>query len=338
MAKPLKTPTIYDVARLAGVSEATVSYVLDGRRGGASRISRATRQQVLDAVEALGYRPNESARSLSRRRTERVCLVLPDLGVPYYDAIAKELQQAANHYNYSTVIATTGSAEQEKQVVDQLRRRLADGVLFISPHTLAENDIAFLVKAGVAVVVYSNHIMARDFDVVRTTEPEARQQAVAYLLAKGHRRIGLMGDASTPAQNERLTAYRRIFQDCGLAVDPALVQSDVDSREKAYYSAQSLFQLKEPPTALLTTTDITAISALWAARDSGRRVPQDIAIVGIGNIAEGKITQPPLTTIGLTSLNFSDVFDLLFSRLRKETPPAGRLCLHHWQLILRGSA
>jgi len=338
MVKPARTPTVYDVARLAEVSEATVSYVFGGRRGGKSRISKETRQRVLEVAAELGYVPNESARSLSRQRTERICLVLPDLGVPYFDAIAKELQLVANARGYSVIIAATGSAEQEKHVLNQLRRRLADGAIIISPHYIDEDDLALLGRARLSVVVYSNRIAANGFDVVRTTEAEACEQAVQYVLEKGHRQIALLGDSSIPIQQERLENYLNTFQQCGISIDPTLVNGDAGSRERAYHSTQSLLQLKTRPTAILTTSDSAAISAIWAIREATLHIPDDIAIIGMGNIPEGTITRPPLTTIGSETQGFSEFIHLLFSRLQGQAPSEGREHVQQWRLILRESA
>src|SRR5438045_6921427 len=99
------TPTLHDVARLAGVSIATVSYVLNGRKSGKKTISDATRQKVLQAVSDLGYIPNQAARNLRRQSTERICIVLPQLGVPYFEALCQAVQQTADQYNYSVILA-----------------------------------------------------------------------------------------------------------------------------------------------------------------------------------------------------------------------------------------
>ena len=103
-------PTARDVAKLDGVSQAAVSYVLSDRRDGDDRISEETRQRVLDAVDKLHYVPNQTARDLRRQRAERVCLVLPRLSVPHYDRIARDLQKVADTHHYSVIITVAGFA------------------------------------------------------------------------------------------------------------------------------------------------------------------------------------------------------------------------------------
>jgi DNA-binding LacI/PurR family transcriptional regulator len=331
-------PTILDVAKLADVSKATVSYVLSGRRGGESRISDETRQRVLESVEELGYVPNQSARSLSRRRTDRVCIVLPTLDAPYYMALIQDIQGVAVNQDHMVVITVADSVEQEEYVFEHLRRRLADGVVIVSPYELDEDKLASLVQAGIAVVVFSNHLAAKNFDVVRITEDEALEQAVKHLVKQGHRRFAIVGNVSQLNIYERLQTYRHLLRDYGVAVDESLVEANISTREQAYQCTQALLGLDNRPTAILSLTDRYAISAVWAARDAGMRIPHDVAILGIGNIPEGEIISPPLSTIGPVSLDFCEIADLLFSRLKGKASQAGRECEIPSQLILRGSA
>src|SRR5688500_10743070 len=116
MKRQRKPVTSHDVARRAGVSQATVSYVLSGRRSGEPRIKDETRQRVLEAAAELKYVPNQTARSLRRRRTERVCLLLSRLGVPYYDRLVADVQQAADAHGYVVIVTVGGSAARETHV------------------------------------------------------------------------------------------------------------------------------------------------------------------------------------------------------------------------------
>ena len=121
--KTTKNPTIYDVAELAEVSEATVSYILRGRRGGKSRISEATRQKVLTATNTLGYAPNSAAINLSTRRTDRISLVLSQIGAPYHHAIARDVLQIAIEHNYTLSISISETPQQQDLIIEQLHQR-----------------------------------------------------------------------------------------------------------------------------------------------------------------------------------------------------------------------
>ncbi len=334
-----EAPTTKDVAKLAGVSAATVSYVLNGRRDGAGTISEATRKRVLDAMTQLGYAPNQTARSLRRQSTERICLVLPRLNIPYYDILARDVQHVADEHNYSVILALAGSLERERHMLTQLQRRLADGAI-LDPDYLEADDLAALVKAHYPFVVLSNHLSPQGFDVVQTTESEACYEAVKYLLEKGHRRIAFLGHfeiANMPAHYQRIESYQRALREYGVSIDERLIRGGAGERQMAYRNTLDLLQLDMPPSAIFAASDIAGVSAIWAIRDTGMRVPDDVAVIGVGNIAEGEITSPPLTTVGSTSLNFRGVAELLFSRLQNASL-AGREYLLHWKLVLRGSA
>lgn len=336
MSKPPSAATIYDVARLAGVSPATVSYVLHGRRGGKSRISDATRQRVLAALTELNYFPNDTARSLRRRRTDRICLVISRLGSPYADAIAADVQRVAATHGYSVVI-TVGGQERTEHIVSQLQRRLADGAIIDDASFTAEM-FAALVRSNLAVVALANDVEPHGFDVVRTTERESSYEAVAYLVGRGHRRIALLQHgAEVQTSGIRFASYRQALHDNGLAIDPALIRPGAESRETAFASTRALLMLPQRPTAIFSESDIGAISALWAIRDLGLRAPADVAVIGVGNSAEGCITRPALTTVGPQALDFAPVADLLFSRLTGQATD-DRVVVQPWSLVCRQSA
>jgi DNA-binding LacI/PurR family transcriptional regulator len=327
-------PTLKDVARYAGVSIATVSYVLNGRRQANKTISEATRQKVLQAVSELGYTPNHVARHLRRQRTERICVVLPRLGVPYYEAFCQDIEAVAQRYNYTVILSLTGSREKELKVLKALQHRLADGVIALHGDWEGE-ELTQLSAMGIAVVVLDNYLQAKNVDVVRTTEEDTFYEAVSYLATKGYQKIVCFLGSDT--RGTRYAAYQRALRDHGLPLDERFVVEGCGDRQIAYQETLKLLKLKERPDAIFAGSDVAAISAIWAVRDGGLRIPDDIAIIGAGNIAEGEITVPPLTTVGPASLDFSDVAEFLFDRLRNPDQQE-RVLLRQWKLILRGSA
>ncbi len=339
MAKVTKTSTAHDVALAAGVSKTTVSYIVSGRRTGDARISDATRERVLAAVAELGYAPNQTARNLRRQRNERICLVLPSFGVPSHDLMVQQLQLAADSHGYTIIVAVASTAERERQVLDQLHRRLADGTIFIGPSHIDAGDLSRLARANVAVVVMSNQITGPDFDTVYSMGVEACREAVDYLLDCGHRRIAFLGHcADQGARQERYEGYRGALVERGIELDESLHRSGGNSREQAYRDTAALLQLETRPAAIFAASDMAAISAIWAVRDAGLRVPEDVAVVGVGNIPEGEMMRPALTTVGPAMLDFSYFSDLLFSRLAGAAPAEGRVYRQQSTLIRRGSA
>lgn len=330
-------PTLNDVARRSGVSATTVSYVLHGRRNGASRISEETRQRVQTAKDELSYFPNQMARGLRRQRTDRICLLLSRLGSPYIDALVGDVQRVAASHGYSTVLVVEGSEERNQLAVSQLQRRLADALL--DGVGLDASTLALLAQRGTAVVTFSNRLGPDGFDVIRGTEAEGCYQAVRHLIATGHHRIGLLTHDEHPdAGDERFTGYCRALAECGIPLDEHLIRGGALNRGDAYQGAAWLLAQPNPPTAIFAESDIGAISAIWAARDRGLTVPNDLALIGVGNVPEGRVIQPTLSTVGPVSMDFSDVADLLLSRVTSTTNLEGRELVRPWVFYQRESA
>lgn len=331
-------PTMRDVARVAGVSQATVSYVINGRSTGLSRISPETRDRVLAAMQALNYVPNEAARHLRRQRSDRICLVINRLGSPFGEELAAEVERIAGEHGYTVAIALGGSPEREAQVIEQVRRRMADG-LIVESATSAASDLQRLATAGVPVVAMSNTLEPNGFDVVATTELAAVATATDALLASGHTRFGVLVHANTTDQVEaRAVAVRDRLGSAGIALSPDNIVGGAESRTRAYRSVRELLARPDRPTALYSTSDTGAISALWAAYSLGLHVPADLAIVGTGNIAEGSITQPALSTIGAVHQPFAEIAEMLVQRLAGAAPSGGRRMVIPWTFFPRGTS
>jgi DNA-binding LacI/PurR family transcriptional regulator len=319
-----------------------VSIVLSGRRSGEDRISDETRRRVMEAVETLEYVPNQLARHLRRQSTERVSLAVAHLGVPYSDLIARDLQRVAKTHGYSMVINVSHSAEDERDTLRQMRAGLADGLLMLPEYMHGDElseTVELVVRSGIAVVVMSNYVSGSGFDVVRNTEYQTCYRAVEYLVQLGHRRIAtIRHDTQHAVALMRFKGYTQALQDHGIPVDEALIHVGARSRRAAYEATHALLKLESPPTAIFSESDRAAISAIWAIRDAGLRVPDDVAVLGVGNIPEGEIMHPPLTTVGPLTRDFTDVIELLFSRLNQTAPGEGRVIEQPWTLIRRGSA
>ncbi|MGH3504865.1 MAG: LacI family DNA-binding transcriptional regulator, partial [Nocardioidaceae bacterium] len=297
------------------------------------RISAATRSRVLRAAEDLGYAPNQSARGTRRGRTDQVGLVLGHLDSPWAQAMIGEVSSAAAGQGLTTLVLAGGDWD------TFLSRGGADGAVIVADDVgrPVEDRLASLAARGVALVVLGNGLEPRGFDVVRQPAGAACDAALRLLLADD-RRIACLRDGppGTSHQNERYASYRRVLTAYGLAVDPGLVRDVHASRDVAYREALDLLGREDRPTAIFATNDLAAISTLWAAHRLGIAVPEDLAIVGVGNSPEGRSADPPLTTVGADSI-FDTVADLLLSRMRGAAAAAGRLYESTWSLHQRGT-
>lgn len=293
----MKHPTQRDIARLAGVSRTTVSYVLSGRQDGQARISQATRERVLAIAEQLGYRPNAIARSLRLQRTHILTLIIPDIANPFYPALTRGFQDVTRPHGYQTVVLNTDNVpSQEREAIEAVLRQRSDGVLLVAFH-LGAQEIGRLIDAGVAVVTlgHSRHPMA---DSVYADDKDGARKAVRYLLERGHRRIAhIAGRLDTPPGRSRYEGYRQALSEYGIPIDEALVMEGDFTRGCGRTCLRRLMDLPDPPTALFAANDIMAIDALLEAQDMGLSVPDDIAIVGFDDIPEATIVRPQLTTV-----------------------------------------
>jgi DNA-binding LacI/PurR family transcriptional regulator len=328
-------PTTKEVAALARVSVATVSYVLNGKEG---RVGEDTRLRVLAAAEELGYVPSSAARSLRLRRTERVCLVIGSIGVPAYDQLARDLSDVADEAGYGVMTIVVDSPARAAKTVDLLRQHVADGAVIAPSVTyLTEDQLHAL--AGLPLVVMSNAVAPRGFDVVRTTEKRACAEALDHLAATGRRRVAFLGqeqDLDRTLASERRDAYLEAAARHGW--DTAPMVPGADDRVAAYHAVERLLTLPNRPDAIFAASDRAAISAILALRDAGLSIPDDVAVVGVGNLAEGRITRPALTTVGPPAMDFHDVARLLFDRVLADDTPAARTVVADWAFIRRGSA
>jgi DNA-binding LacI/PurR family transcriptional regulator len=336
--------TSRDVAALAGVSVATVSYVMNGRMG--DRIPTATRDRVLDAARQLGYSPNRSARSLRRQKTEQVCLVVGSIGVPTNDQLARDLHSKADEVGYGVITMVVDSPERAAKTVDLLHQRIADGAV-IAPtivQQIPDDALAALARGGFPLVVMSNTVTPSGFDVVRAPESEACREALDHLYSSGRRRIAFVGhheevtDAQARRRSERLGAYLAAREHHGGDAAETLVVDGADDRVAAYQAVSELLDRPDRPDAIFAASARAAISAAWAVRDAGLVVPTDIALVGCGNLPETRITKPPLSTVGPPADDdFTDVSRLLFERVLAAAPPPERELITPWVFAERGS-
>ncbi|MEV0380374.1 LacI family DNA-binding transcriptional regulator [Nonomuraea sp. NPDC050643] len=330
-------PTARQVAELANVSVATVSYVLSGRD---RPVAAETRQRVLDAARQLGYTPNQAARSLRKRRTQRVALVLSSFGgVPTDERLATDLHEMADARGYSVVTLAVYSEARANAAIDVLRGGFADGALINVVGDLTRDLLAGLAATGLPMVVLSNESGLEGCDLVRTPETEACAEAVEHLLAEGRRRIAFMAHRHELYRDKlvgRLLGYTTALERHG--VSERIVTAGADDRVAAYQTATELLSSPDRPDAIFAASDRAAISAIWAARDLGLSVPGDVAIVGAGNIDEGLISNPQLSTVGPLRHDYTDVVRLLFDRIQAEEQPPAREIVRSWTFVRRGSS
>ena len=331
----VRSTTIHDVAARARVSIATVSLALRGD----PRCAASTVTRVKEAATALHYVPNHVARSLRRSSTEAITLVIPDVGNPVYVAMSKVIQRAARDRGYRLSLVSSDSERgEELHAVDGLARRQADGLIICSLRPDAPLLYA-LETASAPVCVIGRVPEGANVDNVRVDSELGVKLGVAHFVASGRQRIGFInGTLETVPATARLEGFARALEDHGLHFQPSLVTHDEFSLEGGYAGAAALLECHPDLDAIFCANDVMAIGALRCIRERGRRVPEDIAVIGMDNITEGRVCTPTLTSVSLEAEQRGAIaVQLLFERLGQPDLPVRRVTVQP-RLVIRESS
>jgi DNA-binding LacI/PurR family transcriptional regulator len=286
--------TIYEVARAAGVSTATVSRALNG----SAQVAERTRHRITEAIAALGYQPNHVARSLVLKATHTIAVLLPDITNPFFPALVKGVQLAADEEGYAVLLAHTGGdPAKEESYFQVLRGQQVDGVLLVGLVSAPES-LKGLVGRGLPVVTLDRPVDLPGSATVRVDHKAGGQLATEYLLELGHRRIAhISGPKGLGVTQERLDGYGRALSDHGVSFDEGLIAEGDFSEDGGYRGIQELLRVRVRFTALFAANDLSAIGAMTALREYGLNVPGDVSVVGFDDIHVASYTSPKLTTI-----------------------------------------
>jgi LacI family transcriptional regulator len=294
----VREPTIRDVARKAGVSKSTVSNVIRD----AGKTSAATRARVLGAIADVGYRPNAIARSLVRRRTTTVGILVGDLANPFYSELAKLVEQRLAAAGYATMICNTdGHAASERDRIESLLEHRATGIVMLQ--FSGEWPLADELRAqGIPLVVVS--CWEEGSDCVAVDDVAGVRLAVDHLVELGHRRIAYLSSGLVEPKTDRLRleGYRRALRAAGIRFERKLV---LRWEEPAYLSSdrelvaaiEGLLAGPAPPTAFVVSNDLVAIDLVETLEQIGLRVPGQVSVVGFDDIALAGLARVSLTTV-----------------------------------------
>jgi DNA-binding LacI/PurR family transcriptional regulator len=281
-----------DIAKQAGVSEATVSRVLNGKPG----VSDTTRATVLTALDVIGY---ERPTHLRLRRARMVGLVVPELQNPIFPALAEVVGGALARSGFNAVLCTRTGTMSEAEYVDMLLERQVSGMVFAGGQ-YAEADAphdhyARLLKLRLPVVLVNAAAENLDFPTVSTDDAVAMEQAYGHLVSLGHQRIGLiLGPADHMPSRRKLTAFEAVAREGGTFA-PELVERTMFSLEGGHAAATRL--IAQGATGIVCASDPLALGAIRAARRAGLSVPADVSVIGYDDSAFMHCTDPPLTTV-----------------------------------------
>lgn len=322
--------TIHDVARSAGVSRQTVSRALNGK----GEIERSTKERVLDAARELGYRPSRFARGLVRQDTTTIGLVIPDLLNPFFTEVAAAALEAARARGWHVVVYDTADRAEEEIGTLQVIGSQVDAV--VGYFSCSEDQLEQFTR-GMPMVLIGREPRRDRFSAIRIDGEEGVHAAVAYLVDRGHTRIGMLDHVGRADPSLR----REWFTSAAVAhgVDAGLVAGAAQSADGGGAGLRALLTAHPEVTAVFTFNDIVAIGALREARRLGRSVPRDLAVIGFDGLALGALVEPPLSSVALDTRRLGALAIDQVGRLLTGDDPleAGELVVRA-QLRLAGSA
>ena len=338
LAGRASSPTLDEVAELAGVSRATVSRVVNG----SPKERPEARRAVEEAVAQLRYVPNRMARSLVTRRTDTIALVLSESNTqvfsdPFFAGVVRELSEALADTEMNLVLlAARGEREQEK-VGRYVRQGHVDGVILMSLHS--EDTLpGILADAHVPLVLSGRPLDGHEVCYVDADNAGGAQAATAHLLGSGRRRVATVtGPRDMIAGIDRYAGYRRALEAAGLPEDPALVAEGDFTEAGGARAMAALLERAPDLDAVFVASDPMALGALRVLRAAGRSVPGDVAMVGFDDAAVAATSDPPLTTVAQPLGEMTRLMtDLLLAQVEGDDEVRVRVC--PTRLVVRASS
>ena len=331
--------TIHDVARMATVSPTTVSNVLNGRT---SSMTPETLQRVQSAIRRLRYRPNSAARGLVTRRMATIGLVLAEIETPLFLQALHTIEPIVRGGGYNLLLCIARNTEDERQALDLLLEKQADGIIFLSTSQYQDDaHLGELKNIGIPVVLVNRARVHDCFDQINWDNVAGIGQAVDFLARMGHQHIAhLRGPEKRRSSFDRLNGYRLALERNGLAYCQQLVQPGdfTASPDSWRESALKLLALDPRPTAIIASDDIVGATAMKTIQGAGLRVPDDLAVVGCDDQPFCALLNPSLTTVQLPVIESGKrAAEMLLERISGERSEVEHIILP-CPLVLRDSA
>ena len=336
VAQTRKSPTMKDVARLAGVSVQTVSAVVNEKPG----ITDATRIRVLKAVDELGYTPFPYARSMRTRETRTIALVVSDIANPSFATMASAVEDFAHRLGYSVVVYNThDDPDREATYIQRASQRWVDGMLFVSAQDQM-TGLERLEALGIPSVAIDRIPVGYEGPSVTLDNVTAGAMAAEHLLGLGHTRIAhIAGPLRLRLARERVAGFERAVRSRGL--DPSCCMHIEGNWECAtgYEAMGQILELSPRPTAVFAANDRMAMGAMRAIFEAGLRIPDEVSVVGLDDIEMAQYQIPPLTTVRQSFAELGTrAVQLLLDMLKGEEPTETRIVLEPRLVVRRSSA
>ena len=288
--------TIKEIADMAGVSVTTVSQILNDK---GSRFSEKTRNKVLAVVEENHYKPDFFASNVINRHSKTIGMIVPDVTDFFFSKVIEGVEMYLNSLGYMILLCNSKhDPDQATQYVSELIHRSVDGIIFATPNVLADNHILKDKREHpIPVILVDRGINPRDSGRLIVKEYEGAYQAVHYLIEQGHRHIGMLRESAGYYQlTERVTAYQHALQDHEIPFRQSYICQGDLNLNGGYEAAKKVLE-NEDITAIFCGNDEMAVGAYQAINEAGKRIPEDISVIGFDGLEISEYLVPSLTTV-----------------------------------------
>jgi LacI family transcriptional regulator len=287
--------TIYDVAREANVSMATVSRVVNGN----PNVKPTTRKKVMEVIDRLGYRPNAVARGLASKKTTTVGVIIPDISNVVFAELARGIEDIATMYNYNIILSNSDqNIDKEIRLLNTMLGKQVDGLVFMSGNITNEH-ISEFEKSPVPIVLAGSIEETGKIPSVNIDHEQAVYDAVTSFVEHGHKHIAMViGPLHEPVNAEnKLTGYKRALSEAGIAYDEELVTEGDYTYDSGIEAFEKLLEASHKPTAIFVASDEMALGIVHGAEDKGYTIPDDFEVITSENSKLSLMVRPQLTTI-----------------------------------------
>lgn len=286
--------TIYDVAREANVSMATVSRVVNGN----PNVKPATRKKVADVITRLGYRPNAVARGLASKKTTTVGVIIPDISSIFFAELARGIEDIASMYKYNIILSSSDeNVDKEFHLLNTMLGKQVDGIVFMSGNITDEHVTEFK-NSPVPIVLAGSVEESGQVPSVNIDYEAAAFDAVISFANNGHKKIGFVsGNLSAPINEKKLAGYKRGLKEAGLTFDEDYVVEGDYTYDSGIESFDKFLEAEEKPSAIIVGVDEMALGIVHAAQDKGFNVPEDFEVISFDNTRLTLMVRPQITTV-----------------------------------------
>ncbi len=317
--------TMREVADKAGVSSATVSHVINDTR----YVSEAVRQKVLAAMEEMGYSPNVLARSLRMGKTNTIGLILPDSSNPFFAEIGRTIEATAFKRGFNVILCNTeGNIEKEYFYLDILSKKQVDGVIFVATGD-SPNSLHLLEKNRLPFVLVDREV--KDFigNMVVTDNYRGGYIATEHAVKLGHKKIAFItGPSNVTPSFQRKLGYLDVLKDNSIEYKPELTYKGDFHPESGRLATHYFLDLQNPPTVIIASNDLEAIGVIRGVFECGKKVPDDVSVIGFDNIELASYVTPRLTTINQPKVEIAETaMTLLINTMTNKVDSSQSVCL-----------